>query len=92
MTNSSLSWPSRPTSEPSLDAAFGDAPAIGARSSCRRRVSTGCCGRASICSAVRLEREQFLPGSFDFDAGILEGGPRPQKIVFAENLALEQPG
>jgi len=39
--------------------AFRTRPLMGARNSCRRRVSTGCCGSASICSAVRLRANSF---------------------------------
>ena len=40
----------------------------------------------------QAERKQFLAGGLDLDAGILERGAGAQKIIFAENLAFEQPG
>ena len=40
----------------------------------------------------QAEREQFLAGRLDLDAGILERGARAQEIVLAEHLAFEQPG
>ena len=92
MTNNSLSWPSRPTSEPKFDAAFRD---------------TSGDRRAQLLPSQRLdrllrqgfdlfsrqaEREQLLAGDLDLDARIFKGGTSAQEIVFAENLAFKQPG